>query len=77
MLCNHCGSQIDDDAMFCPVCGKAVTGGETARPAAGTAFPKSAEEKRGAVEEKRISLVMTNQKSFSCGGKTLFRSGKI
>ena len=39
MLCNHCGSQIDDDAMFCPVCGKAVTGGETARPAAGTAQP--------------------------------------
>ena len=45
MFCNHCGSQIDDDAMFCPVCGKAVKSGETAQPAGTTAQPSAAKKK--------------------------------
>ena len=52
MFCNHCGSQIDDDAMFCPVCGKAVTGGETAQTAGGDFQPAGTTAQPSAVKKK-------------------------
>ena len=52
MFCNHCGSQIDDDAMFCPVCGKAVTGGETAQTAGGDFQPAGTTAQPLAVKKK-------------------------
>lgn len=52
MFCNHCGSQIDDDAMFCPVCGKAVTGGETAQTAGGDFQPAGTTAQPPAVKKK-------------------------
>ena len=29
MFCKNCGSQIDDDSRFCPVCGGMVISSET------------------------------------------------
>ena len=29
MFCKYCGSEIPDDAGFCPKCGKSLTGGFT------------------------------------------------
>ena len=43
MICNHCGSQIDDDAKFCTVCGKDPRGDANMKPSpANSTGPSSA-----------------------------------
>jgi TM2 domain-containing membrane protein YozV len=41
MYCRHCGKEIDDNAAFCPYCGKATNDGQTAQ------FAQSAQPQGG------------------------------
>ena len=59
MFCKYCGNQIDDDAVFCPKCGKNLAGQQTPAPPADK--PKTAERK----------LVLQRKKQFYGCGVTL------
>lgn len=63
MFCKYCGDRIDDDSVFCPVCGERVAGGMQPRDekADVSVYEEPETELTSAVPETRVNIVKEDE----------------